>query len=270
MMVDISYTEDPFAADHVGATGMDIFGPRFAQVCFGVSSLKLENSGWYGVWIAYAIFIQYLPILASLGFFFLYLISRSTLVHFLANTSFFTWVINASLEYYFHVSPRNRECIATLRAADLQLIGPVYAMPPLEVTQSVALSLFFTFYVFFWHRQWFLDIQSDQTGFYTIQEEAKENRPTMLFFVLLLIQNPLLLWIRHVYTFFEIAVAIILGIFAATNVVLVYMFLMWSYNMNRVYVVTTLSADVGKLAAPFANPFTMLYWPFWNQEKESK
>lgn len=271
MQQDVFYVESPDEEQFVNPAGLDIFGPRFAQVCFGVNSLKLENTGWYGVWIAYAIFIQYLPILASLGFFLLYLISKSTLVHFLSNTSFFTWVLNASLEYFFHVSPRNRECIATLRAGDLQLLGPVYAFPPLEVTQSMALALFFLFYAFFWHQLWFVELQTDHVTFYTLQDEAKEKKPVMVFLILLLIQNPLLLWIRHVYTFLEISVAIILGIFAATNVILVYMYFVLGYNMNRAYLISVVeqTGDGGDdMAAPFANPFNMMYNPFWKTNKQ--
>lgn len=236
-----------------------LFGPNYAQVCFGVDSINPKNTGWIGIWALYATGVQYLPILISLGFIFVGFVSKSTLIHFISNTIQFSWLLNICLEYKFRVHPIERECIVSVKVADIQLLGPVFALPPVEVTQSVALTIFFTFYLLFWKRNWFNYVEKNGFFMETRTSELQEKTWLIVIFILLLIQNPLLLLIRNVYSLTTIIIGFFLGILASMNIIMVYLFLMYMCQSNIPYKEDVLEA-VAKTSTnfPIDNPFYLL------------
>lgn len=228
-----------------------LFGSNYADICFGISSLDPQVSGWLAIWAIYATLVQYLPILISIGFVFLGFITKSTLVHFLSNIIQVAWITNVSLEYRFRENPIERECVASIRLGDIQLLGPVYALPPIEITQSIAISIFFIFYIFFWKR-----ILVQHVGNHPyIYAELQDKYWMVIVFIILMIQNPLLLYIRGVYTMLEIMVAIIVGIITSANVIIIYVALAY---MNSYTVNNQLLAN-GTTTYPLDNPFFLLH-----------
>ena len=60
--------------------------------------------------------------------------------------------------------------------------------------------------------------------------ELQEKSWFILFLVLLMMQNPLLLWIRSVYTLFEITIGILTGLIASGNIILLYLYTLYSHK----------------------------------------
>lgn len=249
----------------VNVNGGDLFGRDYPTACFDISSLNPAIAGWPAVWALYATLVQYLPILISLGFLFLFLISKSTLVHFLTNVIGFSWFLNFCLEQKFKIPPNNPACVATLHLGDLQLFGPVYAVPPLEITQSIALTVLFVFYVYIWKPSWPLFVNKTDKNFPSVvlDSENQEKPWLLILAVLLMVQNPLLLWIRGVYSLFSISIGILVGMVASSSIISVYMFWIYMFDRNQTYknAVTQLPITMNN-NIPIDDPFIFfnIYW----------
>ncbi len=216
---------------------LELADSDFSQTCFHIPYLDPSISGWIGVWALYNIFIKYLPIIFSVGFIFLNFLSKSTTIHFLTNITAFIWILNISLEYKFRISALYPTCIANIRIGDVKILGPVFGFPPIEIAQSSGLIFFFVFYLYFWKNIWWNTFIKQEANKLNdiIRNESSERSWVIVLFILLLIQNPLLLWIRSVYDLFEIAVGILIGILSAINIIMVYLYFKYMFNFNTCY-----------------------------------
>jgi hypothetical protein len=210
------------------------------------------------IWAIYASIIQYTPVVVSIGFVFLGFISKSTIIHFLSNTIKLSWLFNICFEYKFMIKPSNKDCIVSLKMGDIQLIGPTFAFPPIEITQSSALITFFLFYLFFWKKIWHKYSNINGMSIAALKSEFQERCEFLVVLIILLVQNPLLLAIRNVYSLFGITIGIVLGVAISGNIILFYLISLYLSHIKNIYQKREYN-DINNIGAfPYDDPFPLL------------